>query len=112
MLIILYLSTQDNANRLSNQEISKVYLFKEGILKIQRDFVLSREGLRERKAIGISKRTIHNFLEKIRMELGETNYQLSWLFVKELQAEGQRPWSIYTALYRLKKFAKFLKGYG
>ena len=80
--------------------------------KIERDSVLSREEYGRRRAVGISERNIYRFLEKAKTELGQMNYQLIWLFVKEPQAEGQRPWSIYTALYRLRKFALFLKGYG
>ena len=78
--------------------------------KIERDSVLSKEEYDRRRVVGISERNIYRFLGKARTELGQTNYQLIWLFVKELQAEGQRPWSIYTALYRLRKFALFLKG--
>jgi len=114
------LSTQDPNHEQRSKRMIKVYHqsltpFKNKVKvyeKIERDLVLSKEEYDKRRAIGISERNIYGFLEKAMTELGQTNYQLIWLFVKELQAEGQRPWSIYTALYRLRKFALFLKGYG
>ena len=62
--------------------------------------------------VGISVSTLSGYLEKRRKVLGEINYQLLLGFIYTLRSEGQSPWSIYTALQRVAKFATFLKNYG
>ena len=66
----------------------------------------------EPSVVGISEPTISGYLERRRELLGEVDYQLLSCFAYTLKAEGQSPWSIYTALQRVTKFATFLKNYG
>ena len=92
--MLLVISTQDNNHEQRSEGMIKVYrqsftLFKNKVYeKIERDSVFSKEEYDRRRAVGISERNIYRFLEKAKTELGQTNYQLIWLFVKELQAEG------------------------
>ena len=52
------------------------FTYLKGISKIERGSVPSKEGRNKRRAVGISGEVIHNLLEKMRIELRQTNYQL------------------------------------
>jgi len=86
-----------------------LHLLKEGIANIGRVPVSQ---LSERRVVGVSERTINALLNNVKEELGDTNYMLMYMFASELLSENQSLHSVYTALYRIRKFARFLKSFG